>query len=449
MICPEIPQATGTGGQVRSYHFLTALAQRFRLTLVVLREIPNAQVRETLSGRCHEIITPARNRAERSPGRLTSMLRTLAAILRPQKGHWVGFLDRYLHYYRMSLETASPRIAHKLLLKLLQSELSALVRANPPPATTHYLHRSFNSIQKPIEARVASEHFDLVFVEHTFACPVVYARLPFPDKPLMVCDAHNIESVIHQRLAKTDVLAQRHYQIQARILERWEKRTFERCDVTLVTSEEDKQGAQRLFQSGIYQIAPNGVDVDYFAPRPMLPQPVPRVLFTGTMDYAPNKDAADYFVREIFPYVRNEIPDCQFIIAGRCAEQEFPPASQGGNVVVVSDPEDIRPVFDQANVVIVPLRIGGGTRLKILEALSIGRAVVSTRIGAEGVPYRDGVHLVLADEPTAFAESIVHLLRNPERAQELASSGQHWVRKHYSWQAIREEAVKILADRLA
>ena len=170
---------------------------------------------------------------------------------------------------------------------------------------------------------MASEHFDLVLTEHTFAFPVVHTRLTFPNKPLLVCDAHNIESIIFQRLTKNDPRAQRHNQIQARILERWEKRTFEHCDVTLVCSEEDKHGAQKLHQSGTYQVAPNGMDIDYFAPRPMLPQPIPRVLFTGTMDYPPNKDAADYFIEEIFPLVRKEIPECEFLIAGRRAAQNF------------------------------------------------------------------------------------------------------------------------------
>ena len=132
MICPEIPQAVGTGGQVRSYHLFKALAQRFELTLVVLREIPDAQTRETLSSKCHEIIAPTASPVERSSSRWASMLRTLQSILLPQKDHWVGFLDRYLYYYNKSLEAASHRLEHKLLLKLFQSELSALVQANPP-----------------------------------------------------------------------------------------------------------------------------------------------------------------------------------------------------------------------------------------------------------------------------------------------------------------------------
>lgn len=448
MICPEIPQAVGTGGQVRSYHLFKALAQRFELTLVVLREISDAQTLEKLASNCHEIIAPTTSPVERSSSRWSSMLRTLQSILHPQKEHWVGFLDRYLYYYKKSLEITGHRLEHKLLFKLFQSELSALVKASPPPLTSHYLHRSFNSIQKSIDRRLANEHFDLVLFEHTFLFPVVHTRLAFPNKPLLVCDAHNIESTIFERLTKNDLRSQRHNQIQAQILERWEKRTFEHCDVTLVCSEEDRHGAQKLHQSGPYQIVPNAVDIDYFAPRPMLPQPIPRVLFTGTMDYPPNRDAANYFIKEIFQLVRNEIPDCEFIIAGRRATQEFPPESQCANTIVISDPDDMRPIFDQANVVVVPLRIGGGTRLKILEALSIGRAVVSTRIGAEGVPYRDGEHLVLADEPTAFARSIVQLLQNPEHTKQLASSGQQWARRHYSWEVIRDEAIKKLADRL-
>ncbi len=448
MICPEIPRPVGTGGQVRSYHFFWELAQRFELTLVILTPISDQATYDSLSSHCRKIIAPAAKQISASSGRWRSALQTIQSIFQPQKNHWINFLDRYLYYYQTRLEKSGQRLTHKLMSWLLQTELAALVGKSPPPSTTHYINRSFSDIQGTIASLTASQTIDLVFFEHSFTYPLIPSRIQFSNRPFIVCNAHNIESVIYQRLAQNDKQAKRHNEIQKKLLEHWEARAFSDCDLVLTCSEKDMLTAKTVSPDGSYQVAPNGVDIDYFSPRELQQLDQPRVLFTGTMDYHANKDAADYFLSDILPLIRKKIPNCEFIIAGRRAAKAFPPEKVASHIVVISDPEDIRPVFDQAAVVVVPLRIGGGTRLKILEALSIGRAVVSTSIGAEGVPYESGEHLLIADSPNAFAESVIELLEDQAKAKKLASKGQNWARSNYSWPAIREAAVGKLAKAL-
>jgi polysaccharide biosynthesis protein PslH len=184
-------------------------------------------------------------------------------------------------------------------------------------------------------------------------------------------------------------------------------------------------------------VVPNGVDVGWFAPRADDGLALRRgLLFAGTMDYGPNVDGAVFFCREVWPKIREADPDVTLTIAGARPAPEVLALGTLPGVTVKGFVEDMRPCLWQAAVSVVPLRGGGGTRLKILEAMAAGAPVVSTSIGAEGLEVADGENIVLADRPDHFAEEVVALLRDAERGKKLCTAARQMVESCYDWAAI-------------
>ena len=178
---------------------------------------------------------------------------------------------------------------------------------------------------------------------------------------------------------------------------------------------------------------PMGVDTEYFTCG-WAEAPDPEIVFIGSMDWLPNQDAVDYFLADILPRITRAVP-VRFTIVGRNPPDRIKRLDNGASVRVSGTVPDIRPWLGRAHVCVVPLRIGGGTRLKIFEALSMGKAVVSTTIGAEGLPVTTGVDLLLADDPPAFAAGVVHLLQDTTARRRLGAAGRRLVSSHYSWGA--------------
>jgi polysaccharide biosynthesis protein PslH len=159
-------------------------------------------------------------------------------------------------------------------------------------------------------------------------------------------------------------------------------------------------------------------------------------VFTGSMDWLPNEDAMQFFCREILPIVRSEEPEARLTIVGRAPTPAVRRLADDTAVQVTGRVDDVRPYIKDAAVYIVPLRIGGGTRLKIFEAMSMGKAVVSTTVGAEGLPVTSGEHVMLADEPRTFARAIVSLMRDAGRRAQLESAARALVLERYDWSAV-------------
>ncbi|HEX6216745.1 MAG TPA: glycosyltransferase family 4 protein, partial [Vicinamibacterales bacterium] len=177
---------------------------------------------------------------------------------------------------------------------------------------------------------------------------------------------------------------------------------------------------------------PTGVDIDYFTPSAAQERPA-HLVFSGSMDWHPNEDAVRYFIDEILPSIRLEIPHVTFSIVGRNPSAELQAAAAAAGVEVTGTLDDIRPAIGQASLCVVPLRAGSGTRLKIFEALAMGKAVVSTTLGAEGLAMEPGRHFVPADGARAFAEAVVALLRDDTRRRAIAAAGRTLVEERYSW----------------
>jgi glycosyltransferase involved in cell wall biosynthesis len=165
------------------------------------------------------------------------------------------------------------------------------------------------------------------------------------------------------------------------------------------------------------------------------------------MDWLPNEDGVAYFIREILPLIRQQVPQVSLRIVGRKPSADLESlAARQENVELTGWVEDVRPFLARGAVCIVPLRIGSGTRLKIFEAMAMGKAVVSTSIGAEGLPVQPGENILMADDPHTFAQSVVSLLRDPTRRRKIGLAARKLVADNYSWERIADDFAAVLAD---
>jgi glycosyltransferase involved in cell wall biosynthesis len=210
--------------------------------------------------------------------------------------------------------------------------------------------------------------------------------------------------------------------------------SWRRVDGCIATSSREVPIIRRHAPGVPIMVAPNGVDGSYFAPSDGRVDEN-TIVMTGFMKTRPNIDGALYFVNAILPLVLQSKPAAKFYIVGGSPPEEIRRLASP-QVVVTGEVPDVRPYVHKAAVVVVPLRMGGGTRLKILEGLSMEKAMVSTTIGAEGIDVKHREHLLIADEPAAFADAVVHLLSNPAAGGTLARAGRELVDRTYQWSAV-------------
>jgi glycosyltransferase involved in cell wall biosynthesis len=301
-----------------------------------------------------------------------------------------------------------------------------------PYIVTSHHSRIYN---EAVRASLVEFQPDLVICEWTPY--VIYAKTLGSVKKIVT--AHNIEADIWQRYYENESNAFRRWYIR----EQWRKvKQFERTalgwvDAAAAVSDLDCARLEKERAGLQIALIPNGVDLEYFD---TLPQPNQRrhLVFTGSMDWRPNQDAARYFTREIFPLLKRARPDLECTFVGRNPPEDIKRLAEVPGVHVTGTVDDVRPYVERAAVYVVPLRIGGGSRLKILEALAMGRAVVSTTIGAEGLDVVHGQHLLLADDPRSFASSVLRLIEEPERCVELAGKGRRLVERRYGWDALAD-----------
>jgi glycosyltransferase involved in cell wall biosynthesis len=251
---------------------------------------------------------------------------------------------------------------------------------------------------------------------------------------------HNVEAQIWRRLAeeKRNPLVRLLFRDQWRRMAAAEVALAARFRGVIAVSPED--AAQHREDYGLENVlgaVPTGVDTEQFRP-PEPREPEPGLIgFLGSMDWMPNIECVVHFAREILPAVRERRPDARFLVVGRDpAPAVRRLAEEDPGIELTGTVDDVRPHLDRCELLVVPLRSGGGTRIKIFEAMAQGVPVVSTRIGAEGLPVRDREHLLLADEPPAFAEAVVELLSRPQLAADLASRARELVARDHGWDAV-------------
>jgi polysaccharide biosynthesis protein PslH len=304
-----------------------------------------------------------------------------------------------------------------------------------PYAVGKYRSRAFRQRLRTLLAR---RRFDLVVCDFLFPAVNLPKRLPCAS----VIFTHNVESEIWRRHAETKpgAIGRLLYGVQHKRMLRYEKETLARFDGVLAVSDADRDTFASLYPGAIRQpvhVVPTGVDTEYFSPDHQQSAVSNRqLIFTGSMDWLPNEDAMQFFCREILPLVRAEEPAARLSIVGRAPTPAVKRLAAEHDVQITGRVDDVRPYMKEAAVYVVPLRIGGGTRLKIFEAMSMGKAVVSTTIGAEGLPIAGGEHLLLADDPASFARAVVGLLRDSGRRSQLEAAARALVVARYDWSAV-------------
>jgi glycosyltransferase involved in cell wall biosynthesis len=217
----------------------------------------------------------------------------------------------------------------------------------------------------------------------------------------------------------------------------------------IAVSAVDADRMRQRFQAPRVTDIPTGVDLDYFRPRGSS-QPVADLVFTGSMDWLPNIDGIKWFVQEILPAIRRRRPACSVVVAGRRPASEVEAlAARDAGVIVTGTVPDIRPYLWGSSIAIVPLRIGGGTRLKIYESMAAGVPVVSTAVGAEGLTCHNGKDILIADSPEAFARACLDLLERAELRRPIADAALNLVATQSSWEAVSRSFESVLLSAAA
>ncbi len=262
--------------------------------------------------------------------------------------------------------------------------------------------------------------------------------LPCP----VVLFQHNVEAMIWERRAKvaSNPLVRMYMREQWRRMQRVERAQCLRFDHVVAVSAEDAALFRERYGVERVSSVPTGVDTEFFRPSGGVARAPGSIVFTGSMDWMPNEDGMVFFVEDVLPRVRRAVPDATLTIVGRNPTARVHALADGRpEITVTGTVPDVRPFLEAASIVVVPLRIGGGTRIKIYEAMGMERAVVSTTIGAEGLDVVDGEHILLADVPQSFADAVIALLRAPERAEQIGQRAASHVRAHFGWAAVAEQ----------
>jgi glycosyltransferase involved in cell wall biosynthesis len=296
------------------------------------------------------------------------------------------------------------------------------------------------SVRKLIASQLSGGRFDVAI------CDFLAASLNFPEKLAIPCVLfqHNVESSLWQRMATTEShpLRRLAYALESARMSRYERRTLARFHHIIAVSEHDRQQMLKMEPGCEITVVPTGVDTQQFQVAPASSATPPRIVFTGSMDWEPNIDAVEFFCGQIWPRILAEFPNAIFQIVGRnpfAKVQRL--ASQ--SVQVTGTVPSVTDYLRGATVVVVPLRIGGGTRLKIYEAMAMGKALVSTSIGAEGLSFENGRDLLLADDASSFAEAILLLLRDAQVRRRIEQAAVQ-LAAQFDWSVVAGQFVEVL-----
>lgn len=297
-------------------------------------------------------------------------------------------------------------------------------------------------LRSTVEALAAREHFDLVFCDFL---QTAAAMLRSWVKPRVVFE-HNVEYLLRKRQWQTEKARLRKWVFGAewKKTRRIEARVCQSFDHVITVSEEDRHTLASEFGTRRVSSIPTGVDAEFFRPLQAPPQPG-RLVFVGSMDWYPNEDGVAWFLREAYPRIRKAAPHASLTIVGRNPSGRLCKLIAGEPSVELSGRvPDIRPYLASAEVVVVPLRFGGGTRIKIPEAMAMAKAIVSTRLGAEGLPVIPGREILLEEHPEGFARAVVNLLNDVPRREALGRSAREKVVREHSWEAVAAKMERIL-----
>ncbi len=307
----------------------------------------------------------------------------------------------------------------------------------------YHLTRS-QKLQNKLDELLAVETFDLILCEFP-----VMSMYSYKSNAIKITDCHNVEYDNFKRMSKVGNLFKKlFYFLEAYKFFKEETKVFDQQDAMFVTSKRDIELINQTNETPTKYLIPNGVDTDYYKPVESSTTPF-SMIFIGMMKYVPNYDGIEFFLDEIFPKILAKIPQATITIVGK-----NPPVSitsrKSHNIIVTGFVQDTRPFIEEASVYVVPLRMGGGTRLKILEALAVKKPLVTTSVGCEGIDVIDRKEVMIADSPDEFAARVIELFEHPDRGVILAENGYSLVMNQYRWDQIGtsiEVAIKELYSR--
>lgn len=285
-----------------------------------------------------------------------------------------------------------------------------------------------------VQQLLKSGKFDLVHCDSISLAPIVMTLTTIPT----LLTEHNMEAIIWQRYYEEEKAWARRWYIkqQYKKIFQFEKAACKAVDLVVAVSDEDKVRLKSQYGVDNAVVVPNGVDTDFFSPRET-PVEADSIVFTGSMDWRPNQDAIYYFYETIWPRIVAKRPKAKFWIVGRKPPDRIVAMGKmDKRITVTGTVDDVRDYTARGAVYVVPLRIGGGSRLKILEALAMKKAIVSTTIGAEGLHLADGKDLILADSPDTFANQVVSLFDDATKRASLGEHGCVTILKQYDWRSV-------------
>lgn len=328
----------------------------------------------------------------------------------------------------------APKTSPRFGAQLLQGLVDPL-----PVAVLRYRSRA---MREQIEKLLAVEKYDRLVCDFPFPAPNL------PDTTQFVLFQHNVETIIWRRHAEHGTTAAHrwYFQKQAERMFAFERDLCRRAGYVIAVSAKDAQTMRDEFGITHVDDVPTGVDVEAFtAPAGGVPESKAELVFTGSMDWMANIDGGEWLMTEILPKVWEKKPKARVALVGRNPAARLRElAARDSRITVTGTVDDVRPWMWGTAVSIVPLRIGGGTRLKIYEAMAAGVATVSTTVGAEGLPVRNGEHLRLADSPADFARACVELLDSEAERRTLARAARELVETRYSWAAATKKFEALL-----
>jgi len=327
-------------------------------------------------------------------------------------------------------------------LKFL-GQLAAGLRSKLPVSIRRYESAEMRGV---LSGLLRNNDFDAV------VCDFLTPAVNFPDLSKAVLFQHNVESVIWDRSAEqaSNVLAKKYLRLQAERMAAFERQVCHAVKHVIAVSKQDADVMMERFALRRVTAIPTGVDVAFFTPKGE-PEPATDLVFVGSMDWLPNIDAMRFFVNDVLPLIRRSRPECTLSIVGRTPGPEVLAfAQRDPRIKVTGTVADVRPFLWDARLSIVPLRIGGGTRLKIYESMAARTPVLSTTVGAEGLSVTAPAQIYLADTAADFAQKCVMLLENAHERKRLASDAWDLVSRRYSWETVArsfESVIELAARR--
>ncbi|WP_333657011.1 glycosyltransferase [Anaerolinea sp.] len=398
VIANILPFPPKDGGKARLYHLYSRLSKKYQITWASPIWDGEEDYLQGVSGFCHQVIPLPKEENFSFP---------------TQGG--MGLLKRVLAHLRI------PRLFEFAF---------GYVKA----PGVYWLPKTPERLEA-IEGILRQNHFDLIISEFEGNAELIPEHVEIP----RLLSTHNVQSNLFWRARKTfpgSWVDRLFFFPEWLKIIHYEKKNYRRYNGILAVSEKDKQILQKRCRSIPVRLIPNGVDTDFFTPSSSTPIPHTMV-YLGNYAYPPNADAVRYFYTQIFPKIRGRFPDARLILIGASPPEEL--IGQEG-VEPLGFVEDVRPIVQQAEVMVVPLRTGGGTRLKILDGMAMGKAIVSTSLGAEGLEVTHGKNILLADTPEAFAERVIEVMENADLRRTLEQNGRALVERLYDWNAIAREA---------